>query len=421
MSRLVSSSCLTHLYASLLLASSLAICAHGATFTWDGHGGSNPNTTWSFAQNWNPNTAPGRTDGHDLVFATGNKLSNDANGGDWTINSLTFANTAGAFTLGGGVLNIGSGGVTNNSANTQTINNQITVSATQTWNASSGALVFNGYVGGGGQALTLDGSHNITVNNQLNGLGTLTNTGSGDRTYGGYTSATTFNAGGTGTSNYNAQVNVTTVNVSSGTHLFNDTVNVTTLNINGGSASLTGNDSKNIANTVVNGGTLIMAQTGGGDAINGTLVVNDGGTVVFQGDNQIPAWTTVTLNEGSTLDLGNTEQTFAELIINGDSVIDFGDSGSQLNVTYGGISIADGITITIVNWDASNGDLFAGSNPGDPVVNIQYADNEGNIYATGTWGGGVITPGGPIPEPATAGLLLLGGSAALALLRRRRR
>lgn len=398
----------------------MAVCMQAATYTWDGHGGSNPNTTWSFAQNWNPNTAPGRTDGHDLVFATGNKLSNEATGGDWTIGSLTFNSTAGSFTLGGGVLNIGSGGVTNNSANSQTINNQITLSATQTWNASGGALVFNGYVGGGGQALTLDGSQAITVNNQLNGLGTLANTGSGDRTYGGYTSATTFNAGGTGTSNYNAQVNVTTVNVTSGTHLFNDTVNVTTLNINGGSTSLTGSASKNIAGTVVNGGTLIMAQTGGGDAINGTLVVNDGGTVVFQGDNQIPAWTTVTLNEDSTLDLGNTEQTFAQLIINGDSVIDFGDSGSQLNVTYGGISIANGITITIVNWDASNGDLFAGSNPGDPVVNIQYADNEGNIYATGTWGGGVITPGGPVPEPSTYGLLLLGGGAAFVALRRRR-
>ena len=171
----------------------------------------------------------------------------------------------------------------------------------------------------------------------------------------------------------------------------------------------------------MNSGTLILDQSGGGDALNNSLTINDGGTVIFAGDNQVPEWQTVTLNEGSTLYLGDTEQTFASLVITGDSVIDFGGGGSELNVTYGGISIADGITITIVNWDESAGDVFAGNNPGSPVVNIEYADSEGNVYATGTWGSGQITPGTPVPERSTYGLFFLGAAASLVLLRRPKR
>ena len=117
------------LAASLPLALA-AVCMQAATFTWDGNGGTG-STNWSTANNWNPNTAPTRTSGHDLIFATGNKLTNNANGGDWTISSLTFSNTAGAFTLGGNDLYLGSGGITNNSTSTQTIDNQLNLSANQ--------------------------------------------------------------------------------------------------------------------------------------------------------------------------------------------------------------------------------------------------------------------------------------------------
>ena len=418
-------------------------------YTWDGNTGNSPQSTWSTGNNWDPNSAPTRTGGHDLVFATGYKLVNEADGGDWTINSLSFGSNAGAFTLTGGGLKIGAGGVTNGSTSTQTINNQIELTADQTWTAANGAITSTGYFNANNKNLTLAGASAITLSGQLNNAATLTLSGSGNRTFGSQTSATTVNIQNTGTNAFNGQLNVTTLNLSSGTSSFANVqagsgginiggtananftgpvtggsggINVTssgninfsgsinsgTLTLNGtGTTTLSGSESKNTGAVVVNSGTLVLAQTGGGDAINNSLTVNAGGTVVFTGNNQVPEWQTVTLNEGGSLYLGDTSQTFASLVITGDSVIDFGTGGSALNITYGGITIANDITLTIVNWNNST-DVFAGANPGSAVVNVQYADSSGHVYATGTWGGGQVTPGSPVPEPSTYGLLMLG-------------
>ncbi|MET0262356.1 MAG: PEP-CTERM sorting domain-containing protein [Rariglobus sp.] len=435
-----------------------ATCAQAATFTWDGGGSDN---NWETANNWNPNVAPSHSsDSHDFVFAGSTRLSAEANNGGWNLKSLTFSTTAGAFNLSGHVLSIGSGGVTNNSANTQTIQNQLSFSDNQTWNAANGAIISTGYISANGKNLTATGSSAVTISGQINNAGTINLSGSGNRTLGGAISATTVNIGSTGTNTFSSQLNVGTLNLSAGNNTFanvqagtginvggtananftgpvtggsngisitssgnvnfSGSINSGSLTLNGtGTTTLSGSGSKSTGAVVVNSGTLILDQTGGGDAINNSLTVNSGGTVIFAGNNQVPEWQTVTLNAGSTLYLGDTTQTFASLVITGDSVIDFGSGGSQLNVTYGGINIANGITITIVNWDASAGDVFAGANPGAPVVNVQYADSSGNIYATGTWGGGYVKPGSPVPEPATYGLMLLGAGVGLVAFRRR--
>ncbi len=443
----------------------LTPCLHAATYTWDG-GGSNGN--WNQAGNWNPDGAPGSSSGHDLIFGGTTRTSNNANGGGWTINSIAFNSTAGAFTLDGSGLTLGGGGITNNSTSTQTINNQFTLSADQTWTAASGAIVTGtAYFNANSKDLTLAGSSAITINNQIGGADVITTTGSGNRTFGTQQiAANTVNVQSTGTNSFGGQINATTLNVSAGTSTFaNVQAGTGGINVSGaananftgpvaggsgsgitlsgsgnidfsgsitggtltltsaftGTATLSGSGSKNISSTVVSGGTLIMDQAGGGDAINGSLTINNGGTVIFTGDNQVPSWQTVYLNEGSTLLLGDTTQTITNLVITGDSVIDFGGNGSQLNISSN-ITITEDITITILNWNDEAGDVFMGSNPGpDVVVTIQYADNDGNIYATGTYGGGGITPGSPVPEPATYGLLMLGYGAGLVLLRRRKR
>lgn len=440
----------------------LAGFSHAATFTWDG-GGSDNNFTSGL--NWSGDVAPDRSASADLIFAGTTRLTPNANWGGWTVNSLTFGNTAGAFTLSGGELTIGAGGVVNNSANTQTIQNQIKLSADQTWNAADGAIVSTGYFSGNSKNLTLTGASAITIGGQLNGVGTLNLAGSGNRTFGGQVGATTVNAAGTGTTSFNAQLNVGTLNISAGTNNFANVqassginisgsananftgpvtggssgVNISssgnvnfTGSINSGSLTLNGSGTTTISGSgqmstgavTVNNGTLILDHNG--SAINSTLTINDGGTVVFASDNQIPSWQSVTLNEGSTLYLGDTTQTFASLIINGDSVIDFGSGGSQLNITYGGISIANEVTITILNWSEEAGDVFYGGNINNPdaVVHVQYADNDGNIYATATWTGssnsnGYVKPGSPVPEPSTYGLVMLGSGIVFFIWRRR--
>jgi hypothetical protein len=413
--------------------------------------------------NWTSAGAPSRTGNHDLIFGGTLNTTTNANSGGWTIHSLSFDASATGFTLGGGVLNVGAGGVSNQSAHTQTLQNQIKLTTDQTWTAATGALVSNGYFDANNKNLTFTGASAITVAGQFNGVSTLNLTGSGDRTFANaVNNASTVNVAGTGTHTFAGQMNVTTLNVTAGTStfanvqagnggihiggtasatftgpvtggnggitingsgdvVFSGSINSGTLTLNGsGTTTITGSGSKSTGAVVVNSGTLILDQAGGGDAINNSLTVNAGGTVIFTGDNQVPAWQTVTLNEGSTLYLGDTNQTFANLVITGDSVIDFGSGGSELNITYGGITITENITVTIVNWNAAAGDVFAGANPGSPVVNVQYADNEGHVYATGTWGGGYVTPGTPVPEPAAYGLILLGGGIAFVLWRRRK-
>lgn len=434
-----------------------ALCAQAGTYTWDG----DSNANWGVGNNWTSNSAPASGGGHDLVFAGSVNTTTSANGGGWTINSLSFNSGAGAFTSGGGTLTIGAGGITNNSTATQTINNQITLSANQSWNAASGAIVSTGYFDANSKNLTLTGSSAITVSGQINSAATLTLSGSGNRTFGSSVAATTVNVQNTGTNSFNGQLSATTINVSAGTSTFANAqagsggINISgaanatftgpvaggsgsgitlsgsgaiefsgsitggTLNLTSaftGTATLSGTGGKNISSTVVSGGTLVMNQSGGDDAINGSLTVNNGGTVIFGQDNQVPSWQTVTLNTGSTLLLGNTEQTFQNLVITGNSIIDFGGVDSQLNLTSN-LTISSGVTLTILNWNTAAGDVFAASNPVTGVT-IQYADSSGTVYATGSWSGGAIRP---VPEPATYGFILLGGSAAFVLCRRRRR
>ena len=105
-----------------------------------------------------------------------------------SINSLVFTNNAtGSFTLAGGNLSTGSGGVTNNSSNTQTIALNLALGANQTFAANTANLVVSGNISGDA-SLTKDGSKTLTL--------------SGNNTYTGGTtiSAGTLQIGNGGTS-----------------------------------------------------------------------------------------------------------------------------------------------------------------------------------------------------------------------------
>ncbi len=104
---------------------------------WSGGGTDN---NWSTKPDWD--YLP--TNDDDLMFAGTTRLSN-ANNSLSRAGSITFNNTAGAFTLSGNALTI-AGGITNNSTSAQTIGLNLTLSAAQQFNAASGNLAVNGTI-----------------------------------------------------------------------------------------------------------------------------------------------------------------------------------------------------------------------------------------------------------------------------------
>ena len=165
----------------------------GATFTWNG-GGANAN--WSTGGNWVGGVAPTNNGTAAIMLAGAIRLTPNVDT-NWDISSLTFSNTAGAFVLGGSALNIRAGGVTNNSANAQTVNNAITLATNQTWNATVGTITFNGNINNVTNLLTIAGNFNSFLAGVMSGTGGFTKTGtgtnylSGTNTYSGLTTVST--------------------------------------------------------------------------------------------------------------------------------------------------------------------------------------------------------------------------------------
>jgi autotransporter-associated beta strand protein len=141
-----------------LLCVLLGSAAQSPAQTWDG-GGANDN--WDTANNWNPNGVPANDGTANLTFGGATRPTPDLNL-NFDVNSLTFNNTAGAFTLGGSTLTVRGGGITNNDADTQTINHTLNVAANQTWNAAAGDLAVSGNVTGTG-GITFTGGRTITL------------------------------------------------------------------------------------------------------------------------------------------------------------------------------------------------------------------------------------------------------------------
>ncbi len=357
--------------------------------------------------------------------------------------------------LFGQTLNIGSSGITNGSS-PLTISNQLNLTDNQSW-TTVGPLMVTGYIDANNKNLTLDGVGSISITNQLNNVKHLTLQGSGNRNVGLITGANTVNVNGTGTNVFSGQINANKLNVSGGSNTFNNTLNVqnqgisitgttnTTFNgeinsgtngisidaggnivfngrinsagsltIDGGSnVTLSGNGQNNIGNTYVNDGTLIMDQTNG-IAISGGLTVGSNGVVQFEGNSQTPSWQNVTLEEGATLYLGDTNQSFSNLIIEGDSIIDFGSGGSSLSI--GSITVLNDAVLTIANWNTAVDYFTSSSNPNNTVVQIYYSDT--GQSATWTSSGGFIKPGQPVPEPSTYGLIMIGSMVGFVFFRR---
>src|SRR5262245_34923520 len=198
--------------------------ASAQTFTWTGGGGAD--NVWSTTTNWSGGAGPSLDPPPgNVIFSNGTSLTNVADA-DFQLLSIQFNSGAGAFTINGSGLvngvNIGTGGVVNNTANTETINASILLTGAQAWRTTStGALTFGAAANVNLQTNTLTvgvaastAAGAVTINGIVSGTGTAGITKLGTNT---------LNLGGASTFNGAVLVNEGVVNVTAANGLGNTT------------------------------------------------------------------------------------------------------------------------------------------------------------------------------------------------------
>lgn len=289
----------------------------------------------------------------------------------------------------------------------------------------SGAVVFNQNINAGSGVVVLGGSGSVTFNGSQVNAGGFTVTGATS-----VTADSTLNLGGgdlsLGSSGTvvlsGSAINVGNVVVSGS----GATTLETQINAGGaftqtgtGTTTFAGDGTNYFASVSISGGSVVLDQSSGYalQVASGNVSIS-GATVTFANDNQVAGWNDVTLGDGAILDLNDTVQTIDQLIIDGNSVIDFGTGASSFQVN--GLVLVGESILTIVNWTETVDSFFASIDPGSSTLAKVIFDGLGEA----TWtpgGGGVLVPGALVPEPAGQAALALLGLAGWRVLRRRRR
>jgi fibronectin-binding autotransporter adhesin len=225
-------------------------------FTWNGGGGDN---NWNTGVNWVGGTAPGISAGNDLTFAGSIRTTPNMSAA-YSIGNVTFSNNASAFTVGtssGNTLTL-AGGVTNNSANVQTLNTPIALSGAVNFNAAAGDLILNSNVFGSTLTKTGNGTLTLAGVNTFGPLavssGKLTITGSASPG-----SATVGNAAGNAVLNLSGSLtagNLFVGNAASATGAVYQTAGTVTLSGGGGDMLNLGNWDNTFGYYNAAGGTL---------------------------------------------------------------------------------------------------------------------------------------------------------------------
>ncbi len=278
--------------AAFILASAATLRAQ----TWDAGGVAGGSLLWSTGTNWSADVAPVNNGTANVIFGGTLDLAPDMDA-NWSIASLTFNNTSGAFTLGsvgGFTLTVGAGGITNNDNNGQTINNAITLGAAQTWNSASNVIFANGALNNGGNLLTLTGT-GAGLAGAVSGTGGLT--------------------------------------------------------VNGGTVTLSGAAANTYTGTTqVNAGLLLLQKTAGLSALGGVLTIGDGsGTdeARLGANNQIGNSSLVTVESSGLFNMFGFSDGFLQLVVNGGST----------TIGTGTLTLSTSLTMTGGSVSSTTGSL----------------------------------------------------------------
>ncbi|MEY4298940.1 MAG: polymorphic outer membrane protein, partial [Verrucomicrobiota bacterium] len=326
-----------------------------SSFTWSAGSG-----LWSDTNNWSEASAP--TAGAGIVFAGaagGNSTNDQVN----SVIGLNFSNTAGSFTVSGNAMTNGAAGVVNNSSNAQTINNNLTLGAVQTFNSASGDLAFGGAVTNNGNLLTVAGAANTLISGAISGSGSLTKAGAGTLTLSGantYNGGTTVSAGrlvGDSTSLQGAILNNAAVT-------FNQVTNGTYGGVLSGTGSLAKQGS----------GTLLLSVS---NSYSGGTTV-DAGTIQINGANRLGATAgALTINDGEL-------QLISQSISSARNIV-LGNANSAIEVDAG------------LRYTATNTSVVSGTG----TLNKRGAGTL-SLYGTNSYNGGNVIAAGALEGDTTS-------------------
>ncbi|MEO8615623.1 MAG: autotransporter-associated beta strand repeat-containing protein [Luteolibacter sp.] len=316
------------LSAIIIAAAGLSSFA-SAQSTWSGLGA---DANWSTAANWDVAIADNFNTALTFDGSTQPANSNNLTGG--TATSLTFAATAGAFTLRGNAITL-AGNITISSINLQTVNLPIDTTAVRTVTLTTGGgnVTLGGIVSGTNGGVTTAGAGTLTLNGANSFMG-----------------ATTIGAGTT-----IKDGNVSGLGVTTGAL----TLSGGTLDLNGNSLTKAGLTAS-AAGSVVNSASAATLSVNGGSNLSGLTVTNSS-SIMINGGNALTTAAAALITGSGSFGLQNQTGTLrnnnlaANLGTDGDLV--FNGTGKLQTINIAGNATAFTGTVT-VNATTDSGPLF---------------------------------------------------------------
>ena len=321
-----------------------AAAVQTSTFTWSGSG-TNSNWVWQTGSNWVGNAAPTTGTSGNFVFNNNVGTTNRNNIGNLTATNMSFVNGAGAFTLSGSAINLGS--IANTSANTQTLSLGVIQSTSGTYNASA----------------------NITLSGSLSGAGNILKTG-----------ASTLALNGSKAS-YTGTVTVSSGTLSFGSSMSSGNVNMqdnTTLaNTSGGDLTL--------KNLEISGSNVSLPSSNLGFLFSGGGLTNSTGSQLTISNN-------VTFSKNSTINAGANGMTLTGVVAGSGTTTSIGtgllDMTNSSNGHTGLFVIQSGTTRLSSGFGA---DFIVKSG----AVLESTTGGNGTVAKVTMENGGILLPGGP--------------------------